>query len=475
MPHPSTPTAEPSGFLAVIGGLGVRPRRAKQILALAGPVILGMLTQTAVNLVDTAMVGQLPKEISRPGQAALGISLPLLWAIGGFLSSLQVGTQAITARRYGEGERTLAGRALSNSLALALISGVTASAAAIVAIPWVFPFFHGDPDVVALGVPYLEIRLIGVVSMVATASTKAFFDGIGRTYVHMSAALIMNVLNIFGNWVLIFGNLGAPALGVEGAAIASTVATYVGLGVTLVWAVMPGLRKRYRPFRLANLNKGVLWDIVRLSVPSGVATVAMMVAFLLFLKIVAHLDALAGTGAVYSAASKVALDILSITFMTGLAFGTATATLVGQSLGRGRPRRAEIYGWESLKIGVYLFAVFGALVALFPHYPLRIFTADPEVIAAATPVMRLLGAFEWAVAAAMILMQALFGAGNAKFVMWVELVLHFTCLVPLAWFLGVFLELQLLGMWMSGIIYIVAVVLIMGWKFYQGGWKQISI
>ena len=471
----AAPRGAPRGFFQTIGGLGVDPKRAKTLLMLAAPVILGMLTQTAVNLVDTAMVGRLPSAVAVPGQAALGISLPFYWAIGGFLSSIQVGTQAIVARRFGEGKRRLAGRALMNSLTIALISAVATSVVAIVLIPYVFPFFHGDPEVIRWGVPYLQIRMVGLLSMVATAGVKAFFDGIGRTYVHMVAAITMNLLNIFGNWVLIFGNLGAPRLEVEGAAIASTISTYIGLGIMIAWTFRREIRARFRPYRLRNFSLRVGWDIVRLSVPSGVATVAMMTAFLLFLKIVGHLDAEAGHGAIYSAATKVVIDILSITFMSCIAFGTAAATMVGQSMGRKEPRLAELYGWEAVKLGAYIFGAIGLLTAIWPEVPLGVFSEDPEVIAAAMPVMRLLGVFEWAVAAAMILMQAMFGAGNSKFVMYVELILHFTCLVPLAYVLGVLLDLELFGMWVSGVVYVVTAVLIIGWKFYEGKWKSIAL
>lgn len=462
-------------FLETIGGFGISGARARVILGLAAPVILGMLTQTAVNLVDTAMVGRLPSNVSVPGQAALGISLPIFWAIGGFLSSIQVGTQAIVARRYGEGQRDLAGRALMNSLGVAMVTSVILSAVAIWAVPYIFPFFHSDPEVIRWGVPYLQLRLVGLLSMVATASAKGFFDGIGRTYVHMIAAIVMNVLNIFGNWVFIFGHLGAPKLMVTGAGLASTLSTYVGLAIMVAWTLLRTTRREYRPYQARNLNGRVVWDIVRLGIPSGVATVAMMAGFLMFLKIVARLDVEAGHGAIYTAAAKVVIDILSITFMSCMAFGTATATMVGQSLGRGKLRRAELYGWESVKLAVYFFGAVGVFTALFPDLFLEIFTKDTVVIDAARPVMRLLGMFEWAIGGAMILMQAMFGAGGAKLVGFVTLALNFGALVPLAWLLGVALGIGLMGMWLALVIYVSLVAIILGYKFYEGRWKHLEV
>ena len=471
----TTPVTPARRFVETIGGFGLSGTRVRVILALAAPVILGMLTQTAVNLVDTAMVGRLPTAVSVPGQAALGISLPIFWAIGGFLSSIQVGTQAIVARRYGEGQKDLAGRALMNSLGIAVLTSVILSGVAIWAVPYIFPFFHSDPEVIRWGVPYLQLRLVGLLSMVATASVQGFFDGVGKTYVHMVAAIVMNLLNIFGNWVFIFGHLGAPRLQVTGAGLASTISTYVGLAIMIAWTLHRRTQRDYRPYRVRNVNGRLPWDILPLGIPSGIATVGMMAGFLLFMKIVGRLDMQAGHGAVFAAATKDVIDIMSVTFMSAMAFGTGTATLVGQALGRGKARRAELFGWESVKLGVYFFGILGVLTALFPDVFLAIFTKDVVVIDAARPVMRLLGMFEWAIGGAMILMQAMFGAGDAKFVGFVTLALNFAALVPLAWLFGVAFGIGLMGMWIALIVYVLLVAGILGYKFYEGRWKHLEV
>src|SRR5258708_3808327 len=99
--------------------LAVDPTLGKRIASLAAPVVLAMMSQTAINQVDHVLVGRLPSEQSIPGQAALGISLVLLWAVGGFLSAISVGTQALTARRIGEQEHDRAGQVMFNSLSVA--------------------------------------------------------------------------------------------------------------------------------------------------------------------------------------------------------------------------------------------------------------------------------------------------------------------------------------------------------------------
>ena len=188
-----------------------------RLLTLAYPVVLAMLTQTAINLLDTIMVGRLPKEYSIAGQSAIGYTLILMWGVGGFLSALGVGTQAITARRCGEGDDEGAGRVLFNSLLLTISTGLAGAILGCWAISEVFPYFNSDPDILSLGVPYAEWRMLGIFAMVGTVSFKSFFDGVGFTKAHMVAALIMNLANVLLNWVFIFGAGPIEPMYVEGA------------------------------------------------------------------------------------------------------------------------------------------------------------------------------------------------------------------------------------------------------------------
>lgn len=118
--------------------IGLDMALSKRIGALATPVIVAMLFQTIINQLDTAMVGRLPGATGIDGQAGIGLSLPLFWAVGGFLSAISIGTQAITARRTGENQPLLAGRALTNSLTLALISSAVVAAAGYFLSPYFF-------------------------------------------------------------------------------------------------------------------------------------------------------------------------------------------------------------------------------------------------------------------------------------------------------------------------------------------------
>ncbi|HEY7957877.1 MAG TPA: MATE family efflux transporter, partial [Polyangia bacterium] len=119
--------------------------------------------------------------------------------------------------------------------------------------------------------------------------------------------------------------------------------------------------------------------------------------------------------------------------------------------------------------------VIGLLVFLYPESVLHVFSKDAQVIAVARPILRICGALLPFVLSAIVFTQALFGAGNTKFVMFVEFGLHFFCLVPLAYICGVRMGWGVLGVWMGAFAYIVLLCTIMGLKFAEGGWKQIRI
>jgi F0F1-type ATP synthase membrane subunit c/vacuolar-type H+-ATPase subunit K len=173
---------------------GIDPQKARRIITLAAPIVIAMFTQTFINVVDTMFVGKLDPSYSIPGQAALGFSLPILWAIGGFLAAIGVGTQAMTARRIGAESPEAAGLVLSNGVVLAVFSSIVLTLFGWWIIPDFFRFLTSNESVVALGIPYARLRILGVLALVTTTAYKGFFDGIGSTRVHMYAAIVMNYI-----------------------------------------------------------------------------------------------------------------------------------------------------------------------------------------------------------------------------------------------------------------------------------------
>jgi len=455
------------------------------ILRLATPTVLAMLSQSVVNEIDVVFFSHLPCPESSNGQAALLPSLILVWLFGGSLSAISVGTQAIVARRYAEGQRHAAGAALANAGFFCVVGGAAFSVIGIAALPWLIKAMIGVPQVQAVALSYTRWRLLGVVSMALTMAIKAFFDGIGKTHVHLVAALVMNVFNVLFCWMFIFGNLGAPRMGAPGAGLSAFIATWIGLAIMILYAGL--VRDEYQPMRWVNVSRKLLWTILKLSVPAAAATVAMMIGFGLFARTAGSLDETASAAvrvagrcgaveAVNSAANTDITETLKLTFTACIAFGTATATLIGQALGRREPEEAQKWGWASVRLGLVVFGVVGLCEGwLFTHQVVNFISTSAAVRAASIFPMRVMGIATPLIAVALILSEGLFGAGSTRFVAAAQALMVFGWLVPGAYLIGVVLHRSLDGIWIAAAIYACIAATVMSVKFAGGGWKRIVL
>lgn len=465
----------------------LEPTLLSRIVHLGWPVIIGMLTQTAINTVDIMMVGRLDDAIAVPGTAALMASVVLLWAYGGFLSSISVGTQAISARRFSEGSPILAGQVLTNSLAVSIFASIIITAIAIALIEPTMILLTKSEEVRRIGTEFSRIRLLGLPSMALMASFKSFYDGLGRVRIHMTIAIFMNLINFCVNYLIIFGNEFAgiqfPALGVNGAAWGSVISSYAGVALIFLWSLRHNDRVKFQVYKFKNLSSQVALAISRLSVWSGLATVVLMVGVGLFNYIVSATDVSQG-GSINGSAASIITHIMMLVFMTSLAFGTSTATLVSQSIGARLPKLAERYVWQCVLLAVYVMTILGVLAFLFPEPILTLFL-PPDldgnhlkelVIKAATPSLRLTAILlSPTAAAALVLTQALYGAGETRYVMIVEFILHFLCLAPLAWLLAIYFDMGILGCWIAAVVYALGLLIATSLKFIQGSWQKLSL
>jgi putative MATE family efflux protein len=365
-----------------------------------------------------------------------------------------------------------------------MAAGLVMSIVGWFAIPSLLDAMSLTPEVKATAIAYSHWRVMGIVSMAMTQSIKSFFDGIGKTHLHLVASVAMNIVNVLFCYTFIFGHFGAPKLGAPGAGLSAFMATWVGLAIMLyyVWRS----RHQFRPMHLSKLSRKLTWDILKLSIPAGVATAVMMFGFGLFEKIVNRLDAageavhVAGmcgtTEAVNGAATTDIVEILKLTFTACIAFGTSTATLVSQSLGAKRPDDAAKFGWASVRLGILLFGIVGLCEGvLFTGPMVRFISHSDAVREVAMNPMRMMGIVTPIIAVAMILSEALFGAGNTKFVAGAQLLLIFGLLVPGAWVLGLQAGFGLMGIWSSACVYAVVAAAVMSMKFRAGGWKTIKL
>ena len=443
----------------------IDPKLSRQVWKLAYPIILGNLSHILLGVVDTAMLGRL----SPAALAAAGIGAVTYFLVISTLGALSVGTQVLTARRHGEKNFVQCGQAIDNSLALAFVLGGIFTFLSPWLARFLSPALESGPEMGKLLGIYMEYRFYGTAFALCNLAFAGFFNGIGRTKVRMTAAIILTVANILLDYLLIFGKFGFPKLGVEGAAIASTLATILAFLFYLGVSLGKGYRARFECFRPPNIDFTWVGRIVRLSLPLMLRSLVGMGGYLAFFWIVGRI------GTVEVAASNVIRSLLSISWMFGMSMGVAATTLVGQNMGAEEYEEAESSGWEAVKLSIIFMGIIGALFLFFPSLLMRVYTDDLVVISAGIPVLRLLSIAQIFAAIGLVLSSAIIGAGDMRFVLGVEV--GNTCLayLPLVWVLGVHLGLGLLGAWSAEAIYNLIPTLLMALRFKSGSWKRIRI
>lgn len=436
--------------------------RLRRILVLALPIIGGMVSQNVLNLVDTAMVGSL-------GDAALGAV-----GIGGFatymsmalLLGVSIGVQVLAARRKGEGALDEMAVPLNGGLLLIFAVAPPLSVLLYVAVPWIYPHLNADPEVVAQGVPYLQARVLSIVFVGANFAFRGYWNAVDLTRFYMGTLIVMHATNIALNWVLIFGNLGAPALGVTGAGIASALSTAVGFSIYV------GLGLRYA--RAAGFLRGLpsrqeLSRLVRLSAPTGLQQLFSSAGLLMMFWIIGYV------GTRELAAASVIINLTLVALLPGIGLGLAASTLVGQALGRRDVDDAEQWGWDVARVGILALATLGLPAVLWPGLLLAGFIHDPETMAVADVPMRLVGLTMGIEGLGVVIMHALLGAGDARRVMMVAALAQWAVFLPLAWLAGPVLGFGLTPIWLLYGGYRAGMAAVFTRHWIQGNWRHITV
>lgn len=437
----------------------------RRIFGLAWPVMIEQIMASATQVIDMIMIGRL-------GAAAvtgIGLSFQPFFVVFAVFMGLSVGTTAVVARHIGAGEREEAGRVAGQSAMLAALLGLAIAVPGYFGAESVIRLMGAEPEVVALGTTYIRNLIWGSVFMLLAMLMSGALRGAGDTRTPMKIGLAVNLLNVFGNWVLIFGNLGFPALGVRGAALATSLAR-AGGGVALLLMILSGRAGLRFALRDAmRVDMSIIRRITAIGVPAGSERVIMGLAQVLYARTVASL------GTVAYAAHAIALNAESVAYMPAMGFATAASTTVGQSLGAKRPQLARQYGWECGRLGVGLLAVVGLLLLVFPYQVMRLYTDDPEVIRMGVVCIRIMAPAQVFQAAGFVFGGALRGAGDTKQVMYYTIAgvwgmrLGLTVLLVLGTGLG------LAGAWIAmGLDWVLRSSLLVR-RFYRGGWEKIRV
>ncbi|MET0285806.1 MAG: MATE family efflux transporter [Polyangiales bacterium] len=436
--------------------------RLSRILSIAVPIILGLLSQTVMNLVDTSMV----RDTGNAALAAVGLASFANFVAGAPIMGLSAGVQALAARRVGEARADSCALPLNGGLAICLGFGVPWVTMIALLAPWWFPYLAGSADIAQVGLPYLYCRLAATVLVGMHFSFRAFWNATGRSTFYMLNLLIMHVANVLLDWMLIYGKFGAPRLGVLGAGIASASAAVIGVGLHL-W--MASRDARPQGFLRALPTREELRTMLKISLPTSFQQLFFAAGMTALMSILAR----AGTDS--AAASKVMMDLNLATLLPAMGYGMAGTTLVSQALGRKDPLDAKQWGHECARVAAATVFVLCGPLWLAPELVLSHFLNDAATIALAAPSLRIVALGVCVDAVGNVLMSCLIGAGDSRRVMVVSLVLQWLLFLPTVSTLVLSLHLGLTSVWIAQVLYRVTQAAVFFTFWQRGRWMAIKL
>jgi MATE family multidrug resistance protein len=426
------------------------------MVALAVPVVLSELGWMAMGIVDTIMVGRLgPAAI---GAVALGNAVyytPALFGIG-----LLLGLDTLVAQAFGRNDHDECHRWLAQGVYLACLATPPLMLLIYLA-SFGFAPFGITPEVAAPAAAYLRILNWGTLPLLIYAGTRRYLQGVGDVRVITLTYVAANLLNWFGNWVLISGKLGFPELGVSGSAISTLIARVFMAAAMLGFAWRHERRRGHPLFRhWARPHLARLRELVRLGVPAAGQIVLEVGAWNL-----ATLSAGWLTPAAL-ATHQIALNYASLTYMVPLGISAAAAVSVGHAVGAGDGARARRAGWFALGLGTS-FMLLAAVVFLVAPGPLiALYTRDPQVMAVGPSLLGLAAAFQIFDGIQTVSTGALRGLGETRVPMLANLVGYWVLGLPLGLTLCFILHWGIYGLWIGLLLalFIIATTLLARWQ-----------
>ena len=447
----------------MFGPLAVKRQRAKRIFSLGLPIMGGMVSQNLLNLVDSLMVSRLDEG----SLGAVGLGGFANFVASAFVTGLAAGVQAMAARRKGAGREAETAVALNGGLLMVVVLAIPLSVSTIVLSPYWFPYLNSDAVVVGLAVPYLQIRLIAMVAVGANYAFRGYWNGINRPWLYLRTLLVMHACNVVISYVLIFGKWGAPAMGVNGAALGTTLSTFIG---TAYYFYLGQRHARTAGFLRGLPSMRTMRVMFRLSVPSGFQTLFFSAGLLALFVIVGML------GRHELDAAQVLINIMLIAILPGLGLGLAAATLVGQALGAKDKQDALRWGWDVVKVAALVMCVLGLPMLVAPELILsQFFSKAPASLEASVLPLRLVGATIGFDAMGLVLLNALLGAGASRTVMIVSVSTQWGLFLPVAFLVGPTLGYGLLGIWVAQICYRTLQAFVLAALWQARGWANIKM
>jgi len=434
-----------------------------ELALLGGPITLSYLGNQAMGFVDTAMVGRLDAS----SLAAVGIGNGIYFTLTLVGMGVVMGMDPLVSQAEGAGERDRSRVALWQAARLALWASIP-----VMLLVGLCAFFTDriGIDAVTARLIFLFIvgRLPNALTFLFVTAGRIYLQSIGQTRSLIWATVWMNLANLAGNTVLIFGDdgleaiglprIGAPALGVLGSGLASSFASIAGLFV-IFRAVVKQVGFPTRDD--VRTDRKVQKEIVRLGMPIGMHLLAEVGAFS-----VAGIFA-GWLGPQAAAGHQVALGLASLSFTMALGISNATSILVGRAVGRGDTPGARRAGLVGIAAGTVAMGVSAILFAMAPWACARVLSNKPDILEAAVPLIRIAAVFQLADAVQAVAAGALRGAGDTHSARNANMLGYYVLGLPLSLLLGFGFKLGAVGIWwgLTAALFAVAIALLI--RFFR--------
>jgi MATE family multidrug resistance protein len=407
----------------------------RAVVRLAIPIASVQVGLFLMGVVDTVMLGH----VSTNELAAGALGNLVVYGFSGFAMGILWSADPIVAQALGAKDHEAAALGVQRSLVLSVLLGLATGLACIPA-EWIFQTLRQPADVIPRAAAFVHISAAGLVPMLIFITLRQCLNAMKRTSAVVGAIVAGNLVNLGLNWVLVFGHLGMPALGVVGSAISTLIARFVMLGITLIVA-RKDLGPILSPWRPAASARTPLVRTLRLGLPIGAQNSVEYVMF-------GAISVFAGWfGADSIAGHQVAINLASLMFMVPGGVGSAAAVLVGRAIGAGDLPHARRAAASALLVGAAYMIVSACALLAVPGVFAHAYTSVPSVVAVAASLIPIAGLFQVFDGLQVVSAGVLRGAGDTRAPLLANVIGFWLMGMPVSLWLGFRAGLGVVGLW----------------------------
>lgn len=423
--------------------------------SLAYPLVIGQAGHMLTNIADQMMVGRLGStELAAASIANIVFILVFVFGIG-----LASGITALSGKAYGEKDFTMLKDIFSTGLKTNVLIGILLTMI-LIAMRGVFPYLGQEPLVATLAQPYYDILVFSMLPYMVFLHYKQFVDGLAKTKPGMIVLLVCNAVNIVLNYGFIYGKLWLPELGLNGAAVATTISrVLMALSFVFLMYYSTSLRKYVIGFVRSKFHYERFLEILKIGVPIGFQIVLEVAAFVIGAIMTGWL------GAKQLAAYQIVIGLASLTFLMASGVASTATVRISNYLGERKFRRLEIAGYSAIIMSVAFMAFSGVLFYIGRNYLPTLYINEPDVVAIASKLMIIAALFQVMDGTQVTAIGALRGLQDVNAPTYIALFSYWIVSLPICYYLAIYLNIGVEGIWYGYLVGLTVAAVTLTWRY----------